>query len=185
MHWILLLLFAGMFMRKEDITLVSSEPCNDKPNENPRRDFLSKIFIILGVASAYALLAFEGLFFIVPKKRETEKIKIYGGRLSQYELGTVKSFYDLDGNEILIMRDDKGLHAFSSVCPHLGCRVHWESYKNEFFCPCHKGVFNTNGVAISGPPAAAGQSLRKVSISVDEKSQIVYIEVNKPRSMAG
>jgi Rieske Fe-S protein len=171
-------------MEKEDIALGSSESTNDNLKENPRRDFLSKIFIILGVASAYALFAFEGLFFIVPKKRETEKIKIYGGRLSQYKLGSVKAFYDLEGNEILIMRDESGLKAFSSVCPHLGCRVHWESNMNEFFCPCHKGVFNRNGVAISGPPAKAGQSLRKVSISVDEDSQIVYIEVNKPRIKA-
>ena len=172
-------------MRIKDFSLGSSEPNYDKPKENSRRDFLSKLFIILGVASAYALFAFEGLFFIVPKKREIEKIKIYGGKLNQYQLGTVKAFYDLEGNEILIIRDNTGLHAFSSVCPHLGCRVHWESDKNEFFCPCHKGVFNANGKAISGPPAAAGQSLSKVSISVDEKSQIVYIEVNKPRSMAG
>jgi len=171
-------------MEEEDIALGSSESTNDNLKENSKREFLSKIFIILGVAFAYGLLAFEGLFFIVPKRRETEKIKIYGGRLSQYKLGSVKAFYDLEGNEILIMRDESGLKAFSSVCPHLGCRVHWESDKNEFFCPCHKGVFNTNGVAISGPPAAAGQSLRKVSISVDENSQIVYIEVNKPRIKA-
>jgi len=172
-------------MEKEDEKHVSPDFSGKSLEEQPRRDFLSKIFIILGVAIAYCLLLFEGLFFVIPKKRRTEKIKIYGGRLSQYKLGTVRAFYDLEGNEILIMRDDTGLRAFSSVCPHLGCRVHWEGDKNEFFCPCHKGVFNSNGVAISGPPADAGQSLRKVSVEVDEKSQIVYIEVNKPGRMAG
>lgn len=172
-------------MEKKDADVLSSESADKGHQEKPRRDFLSKIFIILGVAFAYGLLLFEGLFFIIPKKRKTEKIKIYGGRLGQYKLGTVKAFYDLEGNEILIMRDDAGLKAFSSVCPHLGCRVHWEGDKNEFFCPCHKGIFNSNGVAISGPPADAHQSLREVQISVDEKSQIVYIEVNKPRRMAG
>jgi len=172
-------------MEKEDEKHVSSDFSGKNLKERPRRDFLSKIFIILGVAIAYGLLLFEGLFFVIPKKRKTEKIKIYGGRLSQYKLGTVKAFYDLEGHEILIMRDDTGLKAFSSVCPHLGCRVHWEGDKNEFFCPCHKGVFNSNGVAISGPPASAGQSLRKVSVEVDEKSQIVYIEVNKPGRMTG
>lgn len=171
-------------MEKEDIAFGSSESTNDNLKDNSKREFLSKIFILFGVVVAYGLFAFEGLFFLVPKRRETEKIKIYGGRLSQYKLGSVKAFYDLEGNEILIMRDESGLKAFSSVCPHLGCRVHWESDKNEFFCPCHKGVFNTSGVAISGPPAKAGQSLRKVSISVDEDSQIVYIEVNKPRIKA-
>lgn len=168
-------------MGKEDITSDSSESTNDNLKGNSKREFLSQIFLILGAVLAYGLFALEGLLFIVPKKRLTEKIKIYAGRLSQYKLGTVNAFYDLEGNEILIMRDDKGIHAFSSVCPHLGCRVHWDSDKNEFFCPCHKGVFNSNGVAISGPPAKAGQSLRKVLTSVDDKSQIVYIEVNKPR----
>jgi len=171
-------------MEQEDGKLNPSEISNDHSN-NSKRDFLSKIFIIFGVAFAYGLLAFEGLFFIIPKKRKTEKIKIYGGRLKQYKLGTVRAFYDLQGNEILIMRDDTGLRAFSTSCPHLGCKVHWEGDKNEFYCPCHKGIFNSQGTAISGPPADAHQSLKKVSVEVDEKSQIVYIEVNKPRRMSG
>ena len=171
-------------MEREDDKLTSSETANDN-SKNSKRDFLSKIFILFGVVFAYGLLAFEGLFFIVPKKRKTDKIKIYGGRLKQYKLGTVRAFYDLEGHEILIMRDESGLRAFSSVCPHLGCRVHWEGDKNEFFCPCHKGIFNSEGAAISGPPADARQSLKKVSVEVDEQSQIVYIEVNKPRRVAG
>lgn len=170
-------------MGKEDINLQSTESADKEPGKNSRRDFLSKIFIMLGVAFAYGTLFFEGLFFIIPKKRKKEKIKIYAGRLSQYKSGTVKSFYDLEGNEILIIRDDAGLRAYSSVCPHLGCKVHWEGDKNEFFCPCHKGVFNSRGVAISGPPADANQSLGKVSLEVDEESKIVYIEVNKSGRM--
>jgi Rieske Fe-S protein len=168
-------------MGKEDITSDSSKSTNDNLKGNSKREFLSQIFLILGAVLAYGLFALEGLLFIVPKRRLTGKIKIYGGRLSQYKLGSVKAFYDPGGTEILIMRDDTGIHAFSSVCPHLGCRVHWESDKKEFFCPCHKGTFNSNGVAISGPPAKAGQSLTKISTSVDKESQIVYIEVNKPR----
>jgi Rieske Fe-S protein len=171
-------------MEREDSKSTTSETVNEN-STNSKRDFLSKIFILFGLVLAYGLLAFEGLFFIVPKKRKTDKIKIYGGRLKQYKLGTVRAFYDLEGHEILIMRNESGLRAFSSVCPHLGCRVHWEGDKNEFFCPCHKGIFNSKGVAISGPPADAHQSLKKVSVEVDEKSQIVYIEVNKPRRMAG
>jgi len=171
-------------MEKKDSKLIPSENVNDN-SKNSKRDFLSKIFILFGVFFAYGLLAFEGLFFIIPKKGKTEKIKIYGGRLNQYKLGTVRAFYDPEGNEILIMRNESGLRAFNSVCPHLGCRVSWENDKNEFFCPCHKGIFNSKGVAISGPPADAHQSLKKVSVEVDEKSQMVYIEVNKPRRSAG
>ena len=45
--------------------------------------------------------------------------------------------------------------AYSSTCPHLGCRVHWESEEGNFFCPCHRGVFDERGVGVSGPPADA------------------------------
>lgn len=65
--------------------------------------------------------------------------------------------------------------ALSSVCPHLGCQVHWESQNNRFFCPCHNGAFDPKGKAIAGPPAAAGQSLPRYPLSVD--GGLLYIEV--------
>jgi len=75
-------------MEKENGKSATSETVNDN-SRNSKRDFLSKIFITLGVVFAYGLLAFEGLFFIIPKRRKTDKIKIYGGRLKQYKLGTI------------------------------------------------------------------------------------------------
>ena len=57
--------------------------------------------------------------------------------------------------------------ALSSVCPHLGCRVHWESQNNRFFCPCHNGAFDADGKPIAGPPLAAGQSLPRYPLRVD------------------
>ena len=65
--------------------------------------------------------------------------------------------------------------ALSSVCPHLGCRVHWESNHNRFFCPCHNGAFNAQGVAISGPPAAEGQSLPQYALQIVDGA--LYIEM--------
>jgi Rieske Fe-S protein len=88
---------------------------------------------------------------------------------------------DLQGNEILIKRDAKQLRAFNSTCPHLGCRVHWESDRKRFFCPCHNGVFDEDGVAIEGPPAAAGQSLASLPLEVDSRSGVVYLEVKEIR----
>ena len=154
-------------------------------NDTPRRDFLSKIFIVLGLGLGYGLLAVEGLFFILPKRKKLPTLKIYAGRLHQFKIGTIKTVYDLEGSEIMVKRDKTDLKAFSSVCPHLGCRVHWEKEKNRFFCPCHGGVFTTDGVAIAGPPKDAGQRLKEIPIEVDEVSQIVYIEVRKPKRRAG
>jgi cytochrome b6-f complex iron-sulfur subunit len=163
----------------------SSKPSAGNDNEDTRRDFLTKIIIGMGVVFGYGLFAAEGLLFLLPRRKKPPTIKIYAGRLNQYKEGSVQTYYDLEGNEIMIKRDSTGLKAFSTVCPHLGCRVHWQADKNEFFCPCHKGVFDSEGVAISGPPASAGQKLGEVSIEVDKASQVVYLEVKEPKRNTG
>lgn len=52
------------------------------------------------------------------------------------------------------VRTDNGRDfvAMSNVCTHLGCRVRWIAEQEQFFCPCHNGVFDKDGKVISGPP---------------------------------
>ncbi len=71
--------------------------------------------------------------------------------------------------------------ALSSVCPHLGCRVHWEPHHDRFFCPCHNGVFDPAGTATGGPPASAGQNLPQYPLRI--VGQALYIEM--PRTSVG
>jgi menaquinol-cytochrome c reductase iron-sulfur subunit len=42
--------------------------------------------------------------------------------------------------------------ALSNVCTHLGCRIRWIAEQNQFFCPCHNGVFDKEGKVLDGPP---------------------------------
>lgn len=42
--------------------------------------------------------------------------------------------------------------AFDPACTHLGCRVQWVGDKNRYLCPCHGGVFDSDGQVVSGPP---------------------------------
>jgi menaquinol-cytochrome c reductase iron-sulfur subunit len=42
--------------------------------------------------------------------------------------------------------------AISNVCTHLGCRVRWIEGEEQFFCPCHNGIFGKDGSVIGGPP---------------------------------
>ena len=65
--------------------------------------------------------------------------------------------------------------ALSSVCPHLGCQVHWEGARDRFFCPCHNGTFDRSGKATGGPPAAAGQSLVRFRLKIEKG--LLYILV--------
>src|SRR5205085_1049475 len=47
--------------------------------------------------------------------------------------------------------DEKAFTVFSSTCTHLGCGVRWEEGKKQFHCPCHGGVFDSEGKPVSGP----------------------------------
>ena len=156
-----------------------------EPNRIRRRDWLAMVIMGVGLAVSYGTLGLQGLMFLLPKRVKPRVRRLFAGQVKQYKIGGVQSFFDLQGNEILVKRSKLGLQAFSSTCPHLGCRVHWEGDKQRFFCPCHKGVFDTDGVAISGPPAAAGQSLSQIPLEVDENTGVVYMEVKDIRRKLG
>jgi menaquinol-cytochrome c reductase iron-sulfur subunit len=42
--------------------------------------------------------------------------------------------------------------AFAINCTHLGCPVRWEGNADLFMCPCHGGVYYSNGDVAGGPP---------------------------------
>ena len=149
----------------------------ERPTAVTRREWLTLLAMGIGLAASYGLFALQGFLFLLPRRIRPPTRKLFAGQLDQYQIGTPQTVLDLQGNAILVKRDQQGLRAFNSTCPHLGCRVHWEADKQRFFCPCHNGVFNADGVAVAGPPAAAGQSLSTVPIEVDKKSGVVYLDV--------
>ena len=54
--------------------------------------------------------------------------------------------------KIAVYRDyDDSLKAFSAVCPHLGCIVHWNNDEKSFDCPCHGSRFASDGTVTNGP----------------------------------
>jgi len=44
------------------------------------------------------------------------------------------------------------IYVLSNVCTHLGCRVTWKEDSKDYLCPCHDGVFDKEGLVVSGPP---------------------------------
>jgi Rieske Fe-S protein len=145
-----------------------------------RRDFLASVLMAVGLAASYGVLAVQGLLFILPRRLGPKTRRLFVGQAGEFEVGAVKPIQDLRGTEILVKRTPQGFRAFSTVCPHLGCRVHWEADKARFFCPCHAGVFDADGVATAGPPADAGQRLGEVPIEHDETAGTLYLEVAEP-----
>jgi menaquinol-cytochrome c reductase iron-sulfur subunit len=42
--------------------------------------------------------------------------------------------------------------AFAVNCTHLACPVSWQAQAELFLCPCHGGVFYSDGRVAAGPP---------------------------------
>ena len=55
--------------------------------------------------------------------------------------------------------------ALSNICTHLACRVRWIADREQFFCPCHNGVFDKAGNVVSGPPP---RPLDRYEIRIEE-----------------
>ncbi|MFQ6671772.1 MAG: ubiquinol-cytochrome c reductase iron-sulfur subunit [Candidatus Tectimicrobiota bacterium] len=149
----------------------------EKPRRLTRRGWMASVLMGVGLLAAYGALAVEGFLFLLPKRLKPKTRKLFAGSTGRFTVGTAQSFHDLKGEEILVLRTEEEFRAFSSICPHLGCRVSWKQSYNQFHCPCHGGVFRTDGVAIARPPAWAGQSLTRFPLEVDETTGVVYIEV--------
>jgi Rieske Fe-S protein len=147
-----------------------------------RRTFLSRatsLAMFAGLAASYGTLGAMAARFLYPA---------YGRRMSwvfaavtdRVAPGDSFVFRSPSGERIAIARtgdtgDTSDFIALSSVCPHLGCQVHWEGQNERFFCPCHNGAFDARGVGISGPPGDAGQSLPRYDLKVQDG--LLYVEV--------
>jgi len=134
-------------------------------NELSRRNFMQTaiwgigglIGIVFG-ASAVAYVVGPSL-----KKQQTETwVRL--GPTSKVELGvpTLFTFTVLtqtgwienteEVSVYVLSTDARTYIAMSNICTHLGCRVRWITEQDQFFCPCHNGVFDMSGNVVAGPP---------------------------------
>jgi Rieske Fe-S protein len=141
-----------------------------------RRGFVARILAGVGLAASYGVFAAYALAYLFPPPARRRARRLFIGRVSDFAAGTARPFVDQRGRALLIVAGEGGLRAFDTRCPHLGCQVHWEANEQRFFCPCHNGVFDRDGVATAGPPAAAGQSLARAPLAVDPTSGTVFLE---------
>lgn len=152
------------------------------PDKQPRRAWLWG-GVLASLAAAYGTVTSFALGFIFPRRREQAAQRIFIGFADEIAAGESKSLTLPSGDQMIVSNTGEidaatGLPflGFSNRCPHLGCRVHWDGKDKQFFCPCHQGVFNPAGEAVSGPPADAAQSLKPYRIEVDGKSMYAVVE---------
>lgn len=77
-------------------------------------------------------------------------------------------------------KDDGSIQAMSPVCKHLGCTVTWNDPKaaNQFYCPCHDGLYEKDGTNVPGTPPLAPLDL------YDQKVEggTLYLGKARPRA---
>ncbi len=136
------------------------------PSDPSRRIFLIRSISVIGGTITVAI-AWPAVAFVTGSAREStdEQAWIPLGSASSVEphgeptlmKATVsrRSGYLVEEREIsvfVITEDGSQFTVMSNICTHLGCRVRWVDDEGQFFCPCHNGVFDRDGVVVSGPP---------------------------------
>lgn len=132
------------------MTLANS-PASIQPPPS-RRSLLGRVAMWVGLGASYGTFAAFALRYIYPGHRPPVFRSIYAGRLAELADGGTKVVMDLNGVPVQVVRQGDTLHALSTVCPHLGCRVRWEAQNLQFRCPCHNAAFDREGKVLFGPP---------------------------------
>ncbi|MCH8042790.1 MAG: Rieske (2Fe-2S) protein [Planctomycetes bacterium] len=173
---------------------MNDETPGDAPHEGDdphRRDFLATTS---NVAMAGGLLVSYGTFFYMAGRflypaAPQPKAWLFVAPVAEIAPGNSLTMIDPTGASVVIARRERTPEeeekepsvdefiALSSVCPHLGCRVHWEALNNRFFCPCHNGVFDPEGNATEGPPAATSppQTLSRYPLKIDGGNLMIEV----------
>jgi Rieske Fe-S protein len=137
------------------------------PAGSGRRTFLGVLSAALGaVAAALVGVPVIGFVFGI-RKRKVHWVDL--GPLESFALGQTQTATFVnplkqpwDGvtaeTNVFVRYEGKGdddqerFLVLSVNCAHLGCPVSWFPQSGLFLCPCHGGVYYSNGDHASGPP---------------------------------
>lgn len=132
-----------------------------------RRSFHARLSLILSSIIG-ALIVLPGISFVLaPLFRKTPERWRPVGKVGDFDKGTtVLVHFEDPSPEIwagvtaetaawLRRVDDSQFIAFSINCRHLGCPVRWIEGPALFMCPCHGGVYYSDGTVAGGPPPEA------------------------------
>jgi Rieske Fe-S protein len=151
-----------------------------------RRSFAGRVAagaMIGGLAAGYGGMGLVAARYLFPA-RPQQRRWMFVAELTRLKPGDSILYTAPNGARINIARQGnqgrvEDFIALSSVCPHLGCQVHWEGQNKRFFCPCHNGIFDPAGKGIGGPPGEAGQNLPRYPLKIENGLLMIEVPVEK------
>lgn len=144
-----------------------TDEATQTPQSSSRRAFFRWFTLALGgVASVLAGIPIVGYLFATRKYKPTW---VTLGPLEDFPAGQTRMVrfpsplrQPWDGetantsvfvrNELSSNTNQPNIRVFAENCAHLGCAVSWFPESGLFMCPCHGGVYYSDGERASGPP---------------------------------
>jgi Rieske Fe-S protein len=150
-----------------------------------RRNFLALATTAIGGLIGLAMTV-PALAYIIGPALQRGKTEdwVRLGPTSKVELGTPTLFKTTVERQIgwiknqdeisvyILTGNGRDYIALSNICTHLGCRVRWIADQQQFFCPCHNGVFDQEGNVLSGPPP---RPLDRFTVKVENSEMFVQL----------
>lgn len=124
------------------------------PKRIERKTFLNYL-LGGGIVSWLAVIIWPLIRFIVPPKRASAAADwIEVAKITEIGPGKGKDVTSAQDKPVMIINRGTSTQsdfvALSKICTHLACIV--ELRGKEIPCPCHAGIFDLDGINISGPP---------------------------------
>jgi Rieske Fe-S protein len=189
-----------------DIVKEEQKITHDEPSAVSRRWMLLKLGVLINAAMGVAVAVPVVRYLFGPVKRKGAYHSwISLGSIDQFPAGETRlatyenPFTDpWDGETAKtpcwVRRiDATNFQVFAINCAHLGCPVRWFPQSGLFMCPCHGGVYYSDGSRASGPPErglfeyqykVAGNELhifagQTPTLSTDAKNVLPVLNNNK------
>ena len=129
-----------------------------------RRSFLSYAAMVGGLLASFGGVVLVAARYLYPRRGVLRVREIFLAPVSDIPPGKSRVYELPTGGRALVTNTGAEVVALSNICPHLGCKVHWEEEQRHFLCPCHGGVFDAGGKATAGPPADEKTDLQKFEL---------------------
>lgn len=114
-----------------------------------RKGFLATLAVCAWLGSA-SLALVGSLRSVFPSVLPDPSAQFRIGTVLEFQPGMVKNFTD---ENVVVICDEEGLYAISTVCTHLGCIVN--RTEKGFQCPCHGSEYGLSGEVTKGPAPKA------------------------------